>query len=226
MDIARREARKGAAEGTVVLADKQVAGRGRLGRAWLAPPGNIALSIILRPSAAHLPGLIMVASLAAVHTIEEVTGLRPQVKWPNDVLIQGKKVCGILVEGELRGGAVEHAIIGIGMNIKLDPSAYPEISATATSLSAELGREVSRLDVIDRLLVELERLYIAFKAGEPVYREWRSRLETLGRSVTVKWGDGVEQGVAESVDEDGGLLLRRSDGVLVRVVAGDVSLRS
>jgi len=225
MEVAKQEARLGAVEGTVVIADEQTAGRGRIKRAWLSPKGNIALSLVLYPSMVYLPSLIMLASLAVIHSIEAVTGLRSQVKWPNDVLVNGNKVCGILIESSIRGNIVDYAIIGIGINVNLKLSDFPEISPTATSLSDELGRDVSRLRVIQRLLVEVERLYLALQAGGSIYEEWRDSLVTLGRRVRVKSGKTVYDGVAESVARDGSLLLRHSDGDLTKVVAGDATLR-
>ncbi|MBA7688640.1 Bifunctional ligase/repressor BirA [subsurface metagenome] len=183
------------------------------------------MSVILYPSVVHLPSLIMLASLAVVHSIETLTGLKSQVKWPNDVLINGKKVCGILLESGVRGNIVDYAIIGIGINVNLRLSDFPEILATATSLSNELGRDVSRLNVIQRLLVEIERLYLVLKAGGSIYEEWWDSLVTLGRRVRVKSGKTIYEGVAESVARDGSLLLRHSDGSLSRIVAGDATLR-
>ena len=119
MDVARQEAQQGAAEGTVIIAAEQTAGKGRMRRLWLTPGGNIALSIILYPEVSQLPSLIMLASLAAVHSIEKITGLEPQIKWPNDVLVNGKKVCGILVESGVRKKSVTYSIIGIGINVNL-----------------------------------------------------------------------------------------------------------
>ena len=207
MEVARREARGGTVEGTVVITEEQTAGRGRIRRTWLSPRGNIALSMILYPDAVYLPSLIMLASLAVVHGIEAVTGLRSGIKWPNDVVINGRKVCGILIESDVRGNAVDYAIIGIGINVNLKLSDFPEISLTATSLSDELGRDVSCLDIIRHLLVEVDNLV------------------TLGRQVQVTWGETVYEGVAESVARDGSLLLRQLDGSLTRIVAGDVTLR-
>lgn len=223
-DLARQEAQRGAAEGTVVVADEQVAGKGRLKRVWLSPKGSIALSVILYPAIAQLPSLIMVASLAVAHSIEAVTGLKPQLKWPNDILINGKKVVGILIENSVRGNAVNYAVIGIGININLKITDFPEIPPTATSLSDELGRDVSRLDLIRGLLVEMEKLYLPLSAGESVYREWRDSLITLGKKVHVKSGKTDCQGIAESVASDGSLLLRHPDGSLTKIVAGDVTL--
>jgi BirA family biotin operon repressor/biotin-[acetyl-CoA-carboxylase] ligase len=225
MDVAKREAQQGAVEGTVVLAEEQTAGRGRIKRAWLSPKGSIALSIILHPSLAYISSLIMVASLAAVHCIEKVTGLKAQIKWPNDVLVNKKKVCGILIESDVRGNTVDYSIIGIGINVNLRLADFPEISPAATSLSHELGRDVSRLDVIRCLLVETERLYLALPAGESVYQEWRDKLVTLGKRVQVRSGEATYKGIAESVASDGSLLLRQSDGSLIKIVAGDVTLR-
>ena len=224
MEVARREAQQGAAEGTVILADEQTAGRGRLKRAWLSPRGNIALSIILYPSLANLPSLIMLASLAVVHSIEAATGLRSQIKWPNDVLINGRKVCGILIESDVQGNTVNYSIIGIGINVNLRLADYPEILPIA-SLSDELGRNISRLSVIRCLLVAVERLYLALSAGGSIYEEWRDSMVTLGQRVRVKTDQAIYEGVAESVTSDGSLLLRGLDGSLNKIVAGDVTLR-
>jgi BirA family biotin operon repressor/biotin-[acetyl-CoA-carboxylase] ligase len=224
-EVAKREAQQGAAEGTVILADEQTAGKGRLKRVWLSPKGSIALSIILYPGLSHLPSLIMLASLAVVHGIEAATGLKAQVKWPNDVLINGRKVCGILIESDLQGNAVNYSIIGIGINVNLSLADFPEIQSIATSLSDEMGREVSRLSIIRCLLAETERLYLALRAGGAIYEEWRDSLVTLGERVRAKTGEAIHEGVAESVARDGSLLLRGSDGSLTRIVAGDVTLR-
>jgi BirA family biotin operon repressor/biotin-[acetyl-CoA-carboxylase] ligase len=224
MDAARREARRGAAESTVIIAGEQTRGRGRMQRTWFSTSGNIALSIILYPAAASLPYLIMIASLAAARSIESVTGLKAQIKWPNDILIGGKKVCGILIENEVKGDKVAYSIVGIGINVGLRPADYTGIEVTATALEKEAGREVSKADIVSRLLVEFERLYLALPAGESIYEAWRDKLVTLGRMVTVKSGSDTLEGIAESVDGSGALWLRRADGTLTRVVAGDVTL--
>lgn len=224
METARREAQQGAAEGTVVIAGEQTAGTGRLKRAWISPEGSVALSIILRPGVACLPSLIMVASLAVVHAIERVTGLKPLVKWPNDILIDGRKVAGILIESRVRGKNVDFSIIGIGINANLRLADFPALHPFAASLSDELGREVSPLSVIRRLLVEIERLYRGLLAGESLYEEWRDSLVTLGKKVRVTSGETIDEGIAESVTRGGSLLLRHSDGSLTEVVAGEATL--
>ncbi len=224
MLVARQEAQRGAAGGTVILAGEQTEGRGRVERTWLSPEGNIALSVILHPDVASLPYLIMIASLAVVHSIEAVTGLKTQIKWPNDILIDGKKVCGILIENEVKGNKAVYAIVGIGINVDLGPSDIAGISAPTTSLKAELGKKVLLADVVRHLLVEMERLYLTLPDGEPVFQAWRDKLVTLGKRVRVESGGTVLEGIAESVDGSGALLLRHTDGSSTRVVAGDVTL--
>ncbi len=223
MDKARRQAQEGASEGTVIVAEEQTAGRGRIKRTWLSPKGSIALSIILYPEVSYLSSLIMVASLGVAHAIEKVTGLKAQIKWPNDVLINNKKVCGILIESEVKGKRVDYAILGIGINVNIKLADFPEIQPLATSLSHELGREVSRLEVLRCLLAEIERLYLALPSGDSVYREWRDNLVTLGKKVQVRSEETTYEGIAESVASDGSLLLRQPDGSLTKVVAGDVT---
>jgi BirA family biotin operon repressor/biotin-[acetyl-CoA-carboxylase] ligase len=224
MERARKLAKEGAADGTVVIADTQTAGRGRLGRAWLSPEGSLAISVIFKPSLNNLPQLIMVASVAVVRAIKKVAGLETQIKWPNDVLIKGKKVCGILTESEIKGSRVNFAIIGIGINVNLNPLAFPDILSTATSLSHELGNEILRAELASVLLSELEQLYLESQAGAPIYKEWQEYMETLGRRIQVSTGKSIEQGKAETITENGNLVLRRADGSLVEIVAGDVTL--
>jgi BirA family biotin operon repressor/biotin-[acetyl-CoA-carboxylase] ligase len=226
MDEAKRQAQQGAMEGTVIIAGEQTAGRGRIKRGWLSPPGSIALSIILYPKLAYLSSLIMVASLGVAHCIEKVTGLKAEIKWPNDVLINGKKVCGILIESEVKGKRADCAIIGIGINVNLKPADFSEVLPLATSLSHELGKDIPRLDLVRCLLAEIESLYLALPSGEAVYRQWRDKLVTLGKKVRLSSEETTLEGIAESVASDGSLRLRQSDGSLTKVVAGDVTLLS
>jgi BirA family biotin operon repressor/biotin-[acetyl-CoA-carboxylase] ligase len=224
MKTAKELAKKGTAEGTVIIADAQTAGKGRMGRTWISPEGSLAMSLILKPYLDNLPQLVMIASLAVVRTIKKVTGLQAQIKWPNDVLIKGKKVCGILIENEVKGDKVNFAIIGIGINVNFDPLAFPKIADIATSLSHELGAEVSKAALISTLLSELEQLYLEAQAGAPIYREWQHNMGMLGNWIQVKIGEAVEQGKAETVTETGNLILRRSDGSLAEIAAGDVTV--
>jgi BirA family biotin operon repressor/biotin-[acetyl-CoA-carboxylase] ligase len=167
----------------------------------------------------------MVASLAVARSIEAVSSLEAQIKWPNDVLVKGKKVCGILVESQVRGDVVSYAIVGIGVNVNLKVSDFTELVPAATSLSQELGRKVSPLGLIKGLLVEIERRYLALLAGGTIYEAWRDRLATLGKEVYVASGEITYSAIAESVARDGSLLVRRPDGSLSQIVAGDVTLR-
>jgi BirA family biotin operon repressor/biotin-[acetyl-CoA-carboxylase] ligase len=225
MDAAKREAQWGVPAGTVVITEEQTAGRGRLQRAWITPKGGLALSIILRPNLDYLPYLVMLASLAVTFAIQVVTGLKPQIKWPNDVLINEKKVCGILIENDLRKNTLRHSVIGIGINVNLHMANYPEIASRATSLSDQLGQEVSRLALTRQLFIEVERLYLSLPKGASIFEQWKSRLATLGQIVRVNSNGMIYRGVAESVTSDGNLLLRQKDGHLIKIIAGDVTLR-
>jgi BirA family biotin operon repressor/biotin-[acetyl-CoA-carboxylase] ligase len=170
--------------------------------------------------------MIMLASLSVVHAIHGVTGLKAEIKWPNDILLNCKKVSGILIENDVLGKTA-NTIIGIGIDVNLRVADFPEIRDIATSLAEELGEDVSRLKLIQSLLVEMESLYMNLQDTfrRDLFEEWRENLVTLGKQVRVTGTDAVYEGIAESVAEDGSLLLRESDGNLRRIVAGDVTLR-
>lgn len=223
MDAAREKAQAGAEEGTVIIAGEQTAGRGRLKRHWHSPQGNIALSLIIRPEIASLPYLIMIASLAVANSVETITGQKTEIKWPNDVLIDGKKVCGILIENELKGNKVSFSIIGIGINTGLKVADHADISDTAVSLDGQKGG--LRLKLIQSLFTQFEELYLKLPDGKPIFETWRNSLVTLGKKVKATWGEQVIEGLAEDVDESGELLIRLPDDTLTKVVAGDVTLK-
>ncbi len=229
MDMARQAAREGAPEGTVVVAEEQTAGKGRQGRSWVSAPGNLTFTIVLKPALAELPSLNMVASLAVVQAVARVIGLRASIKWPNDVLIGSRKLCGILVDSEVTGREVGFSLVGIGLNVALDPTQHPEIADIATSLSHEAGHPVSRLAVLRALLQEADALYLRVRearVGAPLLGEWRRHMAMLGQRVAImESGAVVRDGIAEDVAEDGSLLLRLPDGRLITVLAGQVSLR-
>jgi BirA family biotin operon repressor/biotin-[acetyl-CoA-carboxylase] ligase len=222
MDFAKRLAKEGIGEGVVVLCDEQTEGRGRQGRKWFAASSSsILMSIVFRPALKQLPQLNMLASLAIVLTIEKVAGTKSTIKWPNDVLIDGKKIAGILMENAFEGAALQAAIVGVGLNISLDVSAYPEISSIATSLSAKDGRDFNRDDILRTLLQEMDTLYQAVRRNDDVYHRWLSYVETLGKTVRIKSGQSVEEGLAQSIGPDGSLTLRRADGSLVTIATGE-----
>jgi BirA family biotin operon repressor/biotin-[acetyl-CoA-carboxylase] ligase len=226
---ARHLAEVGAPEGTVVITDYQTAGRGRLGRQWVAPAGSsLLMSLLFRPQVtpAQVQRVTMICGLAAVDAIESETGLRAGLKWPNDILVGGAKVGGILTEIGLSGDRVDYAVVGIGLNVNLDPAQLPrDLLMEATSLAHVLGESVPQLPLLRALLQTVETRYLALQSGHSPHGEWAERLVTLGRPVTVALGDGVVQGVAEGVDADGALLVRSADGRLRAVLAGDVTLR-
>ena len=224
MDEASRLAEAGTEEGTVVITERQTAGRGRFGRNWVSPEGNLYFSVVFRPSHTILPLLTMVSGVAVARAIRKVTGLSPAIKWPNDVLVDGKKVSGILVEAVAEGASVRYAVVGIGLNIKLE---YPEIEALgglANGLENAAGRPVAKDAVLRRLLLELDNLYLQANSGKAPLDEWRGLLQTLGRRVTVSWREESWVGQAEGVDDTGNLLLRLDDGRLVTMTVGDVTL--
>ncbi len=226
MDIARQEAERGAAEGTVVVAEEQTAGRGRFGRQWRSTPRqNLAFSVLLYPSRRTSTRLSTMTPVAVLRGIRTVTGLTATLKWPNDVRLGEKKVCGILVEAAFQDSQVRHAILGIGINVNLNPADDPQAGFAATSLAAELGKPVSREELLQAILTELGLAYTHLREWDRVWDDWRSSLETLGRQVQVRWGDNVEEGVAEDVDSEGNLLLRRADGTLIALAAGEVTFQ-
>jgi BirA family biotin operon repressor/biotin-[acetyl-CoA-carboxylase] ligase len=224
MEIAKIAASNGVQEGTVIVAEEQTSGKGRLDRYWISPKGCVSLSVILYPDIKHLPALVMVASVAIIHTIKKVTGLKASIKWPNDILINGKKVGGILIEGTIQHINVGYAVIGIGLNVNFNIKDYPEISEIATTLSDEKGKPVSRLDIIRSLLVEFEKLYHSAWDGDVVYREWRDNMDTIGKKVSAKSGNIIYEGIVDNVAEDGSLILNTLDGELINFTAGDVTL--
>lgn len=221
-------ARDDAPDGALVVAEEQTAGRGRLGRRWHAPPGSaLLMSLVLRPSLipAQAQRGTMICSLAAIEAIRQVAGLEAKIKWPNDVLVAGRKAGGVLTELGAEGSSLTYIVVGMGINVNLDVSALPEVMVPATSLMAGAGRPISRLDLLCCLLEGVERRYLAMASGWSPHEEWRLRLETLGKPVRVGTPDDVIEGEAEDVDPDGALLVRAIDGRLHRILAGDVTLR-
>ncbi len=225
-DVARTEAESDAPAGTLVLAEEQSAGRGRFGRTWVSPAGkNLYLTLVMRPPLDRLRSLSIAAPLAVAQAVEGLTALSTRIKWPNDVLINGRKLSGMIVETELSGGSVTYALVGVGVNVNFEIDKASEIAGIATSLMRELGRETSREELLAVLLNRFEALYEDAAQGGQVLEEWRSRLDTLGRHVKVTFRDHVQEGLAEDVDADGNLILALPDGRRVVIEAGEVTLR-
>jgi BirA family biotin operon repressor/biotin-[acetyl-CoA-carboxylase] ligase len=225
MDVAREEALGGTADGTVVLTDEQTGGRGRFGRAWVSPAGqNVYLTLVLRPSTQRLRMLSVVTPLAISLAIGGTTSLKPTIKWPNDVRIHDRKIAGVLIENEFSGSDLMFSLVGVGLNVNFDPSGVPEIADIATSIMRETGKEWPRELLVSAFLNDFERLHLEANT-RTVHSQWKSRLDTLGRPISVVFREQIVEGVAEDVDEYGDLLVRRADGSLETVVAGEVSLR-
>ncbi len=225
MDDAAQWARDGADEGAVVVAETQTASRGRLGRRWVSDAGNLYFSVLFRPSADALPLLSPLAGVAVARAVRQVAGLYPTIKWPNDVMIEDRKVAGILAESALSGSRVEHAVVGIGVNVALDVSADREIAATAASLNALLDADVDRAELLRRILQHMDDLYLDLRRGRSPIPEWRRWLDTLGQRVTVSHHGMTNDGLAEDIDDLGNLLLRTDDGEQLTLTAGDITLR-
>ena len=231
MDEAARLANESDDDGIVVVAEEQTAARGRFQRQWISKPGNLYLSVALRPSMLGLQYVSIMAGLAVARAIRKTTGLQPTLKWPNDIRLNGKKVCGVLVESSAARGVVEWAVVGIGLNVALKTSDFPEIADIATSVNEALGAEADRTKLLGSLLHELDRLYLplgqdAQPSPEDVglaLEEWKERLDTLGRRVRVQWKNEVYEGVAEDVDSAGNLMLRTDGGEVVTLLAGEVT---
>ena len=224
-DSAAGLAESGATEGTIVIADAQSAGRGRLGRTWSSPGGaGLYVSTILRPSRRTAALLTIGAGVAVCEGIRAATGLTPDVKWPNDALIAGRKVAGVLAEASAAAGALQYVVLGVGIN--LAPAAHArEVADRATSLEAELGRPVDRGLVLAELLSALAIRYAEIQRGETAATidAWRMLASaTLGRLVQWDSGGTPQRGVARDIDESGALLVDTPGG-RIRVIAGTVS---
>ena len=224
MDEARRLTSEGVPEGTIVIAEEQTAGRGRFNRAWVSPRGeNLSFSVILTPPASRLPYMNMAATLAVARTVADTAELKPTIKWPNDVRVGGLKISGILIETSIESEYEVCAIIGIGVNVNFDPSLYAEIADISTSLYRETGQRRNRTPVLRTLLEHFDDAYAAVRAGNSLTAEWSAMLDTLGRTVTLRSQHDTIEGIAESVDEQGNLLVRQADGSLHTATAGEVT---
>ena len=224
MDEAAKLGEGDAEEGAVVVAEVQRAGRGRQGRSWVSQPGNLLVSVLFRPTLETLPFISIIGGIAAARAVRKITGLDPKIKWPNDLLIGGRKAAGILAESVITGDTVWYAVLGLGMNVSLDTDETEEISSFATSVNAAAGREVPREDLLRQFLMDLDALYLSLGQGKSPIGEWQDLLETTGQRLVATWGDDTFTGVAEGTDEMGNLLLRQDDGLLLTLTAGDVTL--
>lgn len=236
LESTNREARAlasgGAPGGSLVVAEEQVQGRGRMGRGWFSPKGlGIWCSLILRPELqpGEAPPVTMLTAVAVASALEKVAGVAPGIKWPNDLLVGGRKICGILTEMSAEMERVNFLVVGVGINVNTPIEDFPEeLKEIATSLYLIKNEPVSRLNLLKHFLREFEFYYQRWinDGFGPVLEEWKKRSVSLGCSVRVSTSREVWDGWAEDVDSDGALLVRMPGGSIKRFVAGEVSLRN
>jgi BirA family transcriptional regulator, biotin operon repressor / biotin---[acetyl-CoA-carboxylase] ligase len=228
--IAQRLAYDLAPEGSVVIAEEQVLGRGRLERKWYSPKyTGIWMSMILRPRIpiAKAPQLTLITAVAVVQAIEELTGLLPTIKWPNDILINGKKVTGILTELQAEADQVSAIIIGIGMNVNQTKEDFPEeLQSIATSLAIEKGENISRAALIRAVFTNIERLYLLYldKGFAPVKILWESYAISIGKNIIARTLTGSIHGKAMGITDDGVLMIEDSSGKTHFVYSADIEI--
>ncbi|WP_052410258.1 biotin--[acetyl-CoA-carboxylase] ligase [Paenibacillus durus] len=223
-------AEKGAPEGTAVMAEEQTGGRGTRGRRWHSPKGKgVWMSVVLRPEIPlqSTPQLTLLAGVAVCSAIRNFTGVEAGIKWPNDLLARGRKLCGILLESNVGPGGLQYAIAGIGISTNLSEEDYPaELRHIATSLLIESGMPVDREQLAAEVLRELEhhyRLYME-QGLKPIARLWEEHSVTLGRRIGLETPRGWLEGTAVGLGEDGGLLLREDNGSVTSVYSGEITL--
>lgn len=229
-DVIEKLARDGVKEGVVVFAESQTKGRGRLGRKWISPAGRgLWFSVLLRPDLRpqEATQLTVAAATALWRAIHAETGLSAEIKWPNDILLRGKKVAGILTEMSAELDRVKHVILGVGVDVNLTAHELPaDVRKVATSLRVELGKPVQRAELATAILRELDRDYARVCGGlfADLAAEWEERCTTIGQQVVITVGERKIRGRAESLDDDGALLVRTEHGHLERIIGGDVML--
>lgn len=229
--VALELAEKGAPHGTAVIADSQSKGKGRLGRTWVSPPKkNIYMSVILRPEIESKDAtlLTIMAAVSCAKGVMKSTGLKAEIKWPNDLMISNKKLGGILTEMKSDPDGIVFAVIGIGINVnsKTTKDFPPDIHGIATSIKEELGKIQSRTFIIAEILKEMEHWYkvLLTEGRKPLFDEWKRLSSTLGKKVKVTAGDNVFTGVAEDIDKGGMLILRLPSGMLKKISSGDLTM--
>jgi len=201
-----------------------------LGRKWTSPHGQgLWFSLIMRPdiSPAEAPKFTLLAGVAVAEAINHCTGIKSGIKWPNDIYVDGKKVCGILTEMNAEMDTVNYIVIGIGINVNVKKTAFTdELRDTATSLGLEKGQKINRLQLLQEVLHQLEKLYAEFIAGnyQNILDRWKELSVTMNAPVTVTTMREQFSGIAVDIDQDGALIVEKANGKKLKVVAGDVTL--
>lgn len=223
-------AEEGADAGTLVIADMQTNGRGRLGRNWFSPAGKgIWMSLVLRPELPirQMPQLTLLTGVAVCSAIRNVTGLTAGLKWPNDILIEGRKICGILLEAATEDNQVRYCIAGIGIDVNMSEQDYPEeLRSIATSLKMEAGSSVSRSQLIGEVMNELEKRYIQYEQEgfSLILKEWEALSASIGKQVRSVSLHDVIEGTAIGLDESGGLIVLTNEGRQTTIFSGEVEI--
>ena len=221
-------AQAGAADGTAVVAESQTGGKGRLGRTWVSPSGNLALSVILRPAIPthQAPLVTLMGAVATALAVRDAAGVPAGIKWPNDILVNGRKVGGLLTELSAEPDRVRHLVLGIGINVNMDRSVLPSgFRDRTTTLSAETGGKVDRTALLRKLLRQLDHWYRRLQEDAAAVREaWTGLNVTLGKRVAVSGAAGIIEGTARAIDAEGRLVLSLDSGSTVQVAAGDVTI--
>ncbi|MEW6660420.1 MAG: biotin--[acetyl-CoA-carboxylase] ligase [Thermodesulfobacteriota bacterium] len=226
-DLAKELGSQGAPEGTLVVAESQTRGRGRLGREWESPPGvGLYASLLLRPELppTEMPQITLTTAVAVVRALRRATGVAPGIKWPNDLLVEGKKVGGILTEMETESDRIRYLVVGLGLNVN-NREFPPPLDLTATSLALAAGSTFHRPGILRAWLEEFEALYDLFLNQDfgRILEEWRQYNVTLGQTVTVRQGSREISGLALEVAGDGALLIRQRGGEVIRVTSGEIA---
>jgi BirA family biotin operon repressor/biotin-[acetyl-CoA-carboxylase] ligase len=214
----------------LIVAESQTRGRGRRGRSWFSPPGEgITTSIILRPpiSPNEAPKLTLMASVAVAETLLSMTSLNVNIKWPNDILVNGRKIAGILTEISTEMDRIDYVVIGVGVNVNTPhENLPPAIRNTATSVLMETGKPFPRIVLLRAYLEWLEIYYETFttKGFDPVMKRWKHLSDIIGRRIRVDLIDRVRIGEVMDADKDGFLILRDDEGTLERIISGDVTI--
>jgi BirA family biotin operon repressor/biotin-[acetyl-CoA-carboxylase] ligase len=226
--LAMEMAADGTPEGTVVIAETQTGGKGRLGRKWISPKGNLYLSAVLRPNIPmhKAPLITLTGAVAVASAIRTTCGLAAGIKWPNDILISGKKVSGLLTEMSAEQDSIRHIVLGIGVDVNMKMGELPpEVRSLTTTLAAEAGVQINRLVLLQQVLRDLERWYQKFLSNDAdVLEEWKRLNVTVGNRITVSGAGEALGGLAQGVDRDGRLIVRLDDGTIRTVAAGDVTI--
>lgn len=230
--IAQLIARSGAGEGTIVLSSLQTSGRGRMKRRWACPAGQgILMSMVLRPEidVQLVPQLTLLCGVVVAEAIRQTTGCEAGIKWPNDIVIGGKKICGILAQSNFSGGLPLYVIMGVGINVNQTYDQLPrECRDTSTSLKLELGQKVSRQRILERFIRLWDEHYEGFLKGGHSFLKpmWLANNVTLGREVSITGESELRQGLAVDISAKGGLIVSFSDGSAEEFLADDLSLGS